>query len=388
MKYSIPFRAAALLAGAFVLLLSCEQGAIFYSISKETKKAEADIKGSPSKIVQFPQSTGSIYVANGYLYRRSDPGAWTRIAPPNGRKVRDLEVAKDGGVEYLYALTITDSDGATSSSTSTRVYRTTNPDLSSSWQELSIDAEVSSYKTLYKLSSANNILYVGAKADDSSASNDVKFSVLQDIGGTLKKVSSALTGMDYQAQFAGASYDGTNTYLATAGRGIFSDADGFATARANTENTDYALKGIYSTVGGSTIAVGYNEDTLVQLSPVSGFSHDDTSYRYTGALTEYRPKQSDTPTLLLVGIRDGTTYGYREIGLSAGKITATSPSKSKPNGDDSSVTDYEQYAGSLGVVPVSSLYQDWSSGKSILYASTFDEGLWSSTDRGEWNLDN
>lgn len=381
MKHTQRFGTAAAAAIALLIGASCEQGSIFSDISNETKKANADVKGTPTKVVEFG---GHLYVANGYLYQRGDPGDWTKISAPNGRMVRDID--QDG--TYFYALTVTDDDGVSSSSTDNRVYRTSDPTNAGGWTQLTLDSAVAAYKYINRLASANNVLYAGARADDSSATYDVKFAVLKANGTTLEGV---VTDLNYLGEFAGASYDGTNTYLATAGAGIFSSADSFAAALSGTADSDYSLKGIYSTSGGSTIAVGfYNEYTLIQLSPGAGFTADSGSYMLTGAVAEYKAAAADTyGSLLLVGFKSGTTYGYREISLDAsGRLTSTAPSMSKPNSDDSSVTDYAQYAGSLGVVSVRHLYQDWSSGDSILYASSYNEGLWSSTNRGDWNLDN
>jgi len=371
----------ALTAAAFFAAASCEQGAIFNSISNETKKENADIKGTPTQAVSFG---GSIYVANGKLYQRGNPGNWDSISTPGDHKVRDIAASNS----YLYALTVNDDDSISSSSTKTKVYRTTDPNDSDKWEALEVDSSLSDYDFLNKLSVANGILYVGARADDESYTYDVKYAVLKANGTTLEAVSSALTNLTYSGEFAGASYDGTYAYLATAGLGVFYSKDSFAAALDNTADKDYSLTGIISTSGGSTVAVGWNEDILVQTAPDGGFTQSNGSYKYTGALAEYDAENDGTPNLLLVGIKSGTTYGYREITLTAGAIIDSSPSIAKPNNSDSTVTDYDQYASSIGVESVQAMYQDWSSGESILYASTYNEGLWSSTDRDEWNLDN
>lgn len=380
MKHTQRFGLAAAAALALLIGASCEQGAIFHDISNETKKATADVKGTPTKIVEF---NGRIYVANGYLYERGDPGDWLKISTPSGDRVRDIEKA---GANF-YALTVTDDDQVSDSSTETRVYRTADPTNAGGWTLLPLDAGVAEYAHVNRLASADNVLYAGARADDSSYAYDVKFAILTDDGTKLVGVK---TGLDYLGEFAGASYDGTRTYLATAGAGIFSDADSFSAALPGTADSDYSLKGIFSTSGGSTIALGfYNDYTLIQRTPGDGFTADSSGLMLTGAAVEYRTAKTDANgTLLLVGIKSGTTYGYREISLSSGKLTSVAPSMNKPNSDDSSVADYSQYAGSLGVVSVRHLYQAWGpSDESILYASSYNEGLWSSTARGDWNLD-
>lgn len=371
------FGAAAAAAVALLIGASCEQGSIFHDISNETKKASADVKGTPTRMVSFG---GSLYVANGHLYQRGAPGDWSKVSVPDGRSVRDIDT--DGA--YLYALTVSDDDQVSSSSTETRVYRTTDPNDGDGWERLYLADEVSSYKYLYKLSAAAGTLYVGGRANDGSASYDVAFAILKANGTTLEGV---VADLDYRGEFAGAASDGTDTYLATADAGIFTSADSFAAALSGTEDSDYALKGIYSTSGGSTIALGWNGDVFAKIDGGDAFTASTENYKFTGAIAEYDADGDGVGELLLAGIKSGTVYGYREISLSSGALISTAPSANKPNNDDSSVKDYAQYAGSLGVVSLEQLYQDWSSGESILYASSYNDGLWSSTSRGDWNLD-
>jgi hypothetical protein len=377
MKHTQRFGMAASAAIMLLIGASCEQGSIFSDISNETKKASADVKGTPTRVVEFG---GSLYVANGYLYERGLPGDWAKVSTPSGDRVRDIDT--DGA--WFYALTVKDDDQVSNSSTETRVYRTSDPS-GGVWERLYLADDVSAYKYLYKLSAAGGVLFVGGRANVESAAYDVEFAVLRAVGTALE---GAVTDLDYLGEFAGASNDGTNTYLATSGAGIFSSADSFAAALGGTADSGYALKGIYSTSAGSTIALGWNGDVLAKVAPGDAFTASTESYKFTGAIAEYKSDLADANgSLLLVGIKSGTIYGYREIDLSSGALSSASPAAGKPNDADSSVTDSAQYAGSLGVVSVEHLYQDWSSGESIVYASAYNEGLWSSTARGDWNLD-
>jgi hypothetical protein len=375
---------AAIAASAALLSTGCDQAAIFNAIANETKKAKAVIEGSPTRIVKIGTD---LFVANGDLWKRDatdGTGAWTKAARPTSGdtslKVRDIETT-DGST--LYALTVYDVDTLSKNETTTRVWKST--DKGASWSEITLASAVSSY-SVDSLYAANGILFAGAHAADATKSRLTAYAVLKLTGTTLDAAASNLVGFDDGGMFVGAAYDNSVYYLATTNLGIF-QYDG-STATAVSSTTGYFLKGIAAVGGGATkavIAVGRGEDTLIKLPADTGFTADGQSYIFTGAIAEFDADGDSVPDYLLLGTQTGTTYGYREIALSGGTLTTAKPSLSKPS-ESSSVNDYDQYAGALGVVPVSRLYQSKEGSTSILYASTDIEGLWASVNKDDWNL--
>jgi hypothetical protein len=195
---------------------------------------------------------------------------------------------------------------------------------------------------------------------------------------------SVIDDLDDGGYLSGAAFDGATTYLATVSRGIYSFDGTTAALMTNTE--DFSINGI-AAFGASVLAVSAEEHTLIKLAAAPDFVSHDHDTSFTGAIGAYDADDDGTPELALVGISAAGTYGYREFALSSGAFAETGPDLGKPNAADSSVEDYEQYAASLGVVPVRHLYQAWEGGDSVLLASTYLQGLWSSTDRGSWNLE-
>lgn len=360
-------------AVAFTSLFSaCDQNPIFYSISNETERAEPVVEGTPTRIVSLG---GILYVANGSLYRRSD-ASWTtsNVNEPGDHQVRDLAASST----ELFALTV---DG---SGNDTRLWRSSD---GLSWTALPLAAAVASYDSFDSIFVADDVLYVGAHAPDASKSKGFAWAVLRWDGSELV---SAIEDLDDGGYLSGAAYDGTVTYLATVSRGIYSFNG--TTASLMTDTDDYSIQGI-AAFGASVLAVSSDEKTLIKLAAASDFVAHDHNASFTGAIGSYDADNDGVSELALVGVSESGTYGYREFALSSGAFSETAPDLSKPNAADSSVEDYEQYAASIGVVPVRHLRQVWADidndtvDESVLLASTYLQGLWSSTDRGSWNLE-
>lgn len=373
---------AAVAAIAALSVAACDQSPIFNSISNETKKSEALITGTPSRIVKVGTH---LYVANGYLWKREaidGTGPWNKTNRPAGssHKVRNLEAI--GTV--LYALTVEDDDKLNDNETTTAVW--SSSDGGATWTQIGLDAAVSSY-SVDSLYSANGKLFVSAKAPDSSKNRGFAWGMLVLNGAALEGV---VTGLDDGGMFVGAAHDGAAYYLASSEYGIYRTTD-LATVALMPSTAAITLKGIAAVGQGATKSViavcGYpdGDDTLVQLAGNTGFSAKDQNLIFSGGIAEYHTDSDGLPDYLLLGIKSGNTYGYREIALSGGELTNDQPGLSKPNSASTTV-DYDQYAGSLGVVPVQNLFQSREGAADILYASSDLEGLWSSVNRGDWDL--
>lgn len=99
--YRIGLAAAAL--GALILM-SCSQDPIFAAIEKEVKLKEPSLRGDITSLVAVD---GSLYAANGFLYKRTGgAGDWESVSTGGGD--RCAMVATNGS--YLYIL-CTDYDG-------------------------------------------------------------------------------------------------------------------------------------------------------------------------------------------------------------------------------------------------------------------------------------
>jgi hypothetical protein len=385
-----PFALAAAVLAAVLAAASCDQSPIFNSISNETEKADALIDGSPSRIVKVGSA---LFVSNGRLWTKQDTasgtGTWSKAAiQPGGggmRRVRDLATT-DGST--LYALTIKDDDELNSNKTTAEVWKSV--DSGGSWTELPLAGDVSEY-TVDSLYVADGKLFAGAHATDTAVQYDTVYALLHYDGSSLTPLLSGTVFAD-GGMFVGVAWDGSYYYFASTEYGIFKTTDLSTTPTLVSGTEKKTLTGIAAVGQGATKAVvavcGYpgGDDTLIQLEGESVFTVDDQDYVFTGAIAEYDADADGIPDYLLLGIKYSTIYGYREIALDAsGNLVDSTPSFSKPD-EDSSVADYDQYAAALGVEPVRYLYQSVEGTRSILYASTTVQGLWSSTDKGDWNL--
>ncbi len=385
-------RRCAVLAAAIALgATSCDQSAIFNSISSETQKADALVQGTPSRIVKVGND---LFVANGYLWKRdatpanNGSGTWSKATRPadSSGELKVRNIATDG--TNLYAYTVADTNTISEDTVETAVWE--SADGGTSWSSSALTNNTG-YR-IYTIYTANGELFAGGRKDSTSTTYESEYALLR-YDGT--EFVSLLDGLTDGGQFTGAAYDGTNYYFAMSELGIYKTSTLTALSSSNIASgtSGYTITGITAvgqSLTKSVVAVGgyYDSDNILFSNQGAAFTDTGTSSAYfTGAIAEYDTGTSGVadgvPDYLLIGYKYGTTYGYREIALASGELTGIS--LSKPS-SDSSVNDYDQYASSLGVVPVNHLYQSWEGTANILYASAQVEGLWSTVDKGDWNL--
>ena len=381
----------ALFVAAALALSSCDQSAIFNSISNETKKKTALIAGTPTRMVVV---SNTLYVANGNLWKRPSGGNWSSVATSftdasgstyTSLKIRDLAAIGT----TLYALTVTDTDNLLSNTTTTKVWYST--DGGSAWKEITFGSTAATYTVIDALYTAgpsgSEKLFAAAHKTDTSKTYEIAYAALRlNAGGTTFDL--VIGDLADGGLLVGAAYDGTYYYAATTNLGIYQSSDA-TNWTVMSSTTGYYINGIHS-VKGATIAVSHNEYTLIKLTAAdTAFTATNQNYVFSGNIDEYdtgtNGAADGTPDYLLLGIKTGTTYGYREIALSGGTLTSATPSVNKPS-SSSTVLDYDQYAGALGVVPVLSMHQSWEGANNILYASTVLQGLWTTVARDDWNL--
>ena len=359
------------LLGTGLLILSCNQSPLFYSISKETPPKDPIVAGQPSKLVPSGVSGSTkLYAANGKLWVY-DGTQWTKLADQPSGNVRD--VAATTGA--LYALTV---DG--SSSLSTTLYKSAN---GTTWTPVT---NSTGYPVLGGgIYGAGATLFVGARNSAGTAA-----AVLYDNSGSLVVALENISISDtVPGTLAGAVQLGSNFYLAVTGKGVYSSSSSdFSSASPINGSTDpkYKLNGLIA-LNSKVVAVGGGGYMLVGDS--SGFSEvsgaSDTAYPYTGALALWT---DGTNQLLLAGRRYSTyTNGYWEIALSSGDLPTGTVSLQVPgSGSPSTVADKDTYQQSLGQKVLTALYQAPTDLGSTLFASTIQDGLWSYRN-GAWNAE-
>jgi hypothetical protein len=318
----------AILSFSLLLFAACNQDPIFHNISNEVKPKDPLINGSPSKLVE---RGGSLYVANGRLWRYSG-GGWTRV---DGSPSNIYDIA---GGSTLYLLQVRGSETAVYSWNDTEAVRLDNP---------------TGYSMIQGLYGEGGSVVAGAMRPGSD-----DYAVLTVSGNSLsllRTIPYPLTGV-------------SGSYYATSG-GIFSGSSGTSISGSYRD-----IAGIISAGGSKGVIAVTSGGWILEVSGGSVQAHS-TSVSFTGALAVYGPKN-----LLLLGIK-GSIYdlGYREMRLNDNNWTLYTPGDLAP---DSSVADRDKYRATLGQHAVSSLrYYD-----NILFASTQKDGLWSY--RGnEWNAE-
>jgi len=364
MKKSLPIpRWGILLALTVALASACDQGAIFYNISKEIKPKDPVVEGTPSKLVESAVTGATrLYVANGDLWSY-DGSSWSKPSGQPSGAIRDVAATSTA----LYVMTL---DGA-----DTALYKSIN---GTSWTQL---VAPGAYPFLQSIYGAGTTLFVGARDDDSD-----DYAVYYDNAGVLASVK---TGLGDGGLLVGAVYGGANFYIATRGEGIFAanSPANLTAATAVTGSTDsaYQLNGLIQVGTTKVVAVGHGGYLLH--GDTGGFtavSYANTAF--TGALALWDDGSAGNAELLLLGYEDtddSYTFGYREIVLVAGEISGTSLQE-PGEGAVSSEADNATYVGSLGKKVVNHLFQTSLGGRTLFAATQFD-GLWSYRD--EWNAE-
>ncbi|MDR1956795.1 MAG: hypothetical protein LBQ30_08085 [Treponema sp.] len=341
---------AILLGG--ILLYSCKQYAIFYSISLEVEPVDPKIKGMPTNMVVVGTSLYGASKFSDTIHCYSE-SRWTELTPKPGGQILELAATNT----KVYALT-----GEPGSSI---LYSMDTGQSPREWKPVAS----SSHPNIQSIYGAGDSLFAGAMTGSDT------FAVLYDKDGTLQALEGDM------GLLRGAAFDGTAYYLA--GTGIYT-------------LTDTTLSQVSGTAGVSVVGLitvdstilGVSRDGKLFFNDSGGFTSVETGATFTGALGLWKKDAAAAShTLLLLGIQGGstsTTHGYREIILKDGKLD-TDKSLHIPGKDpsNSSVSDYDKYNSSLGKHPVVMLRQ---AQDGILFAGTTKNGLWSYRNE-QWNAE-
>jgi hypothetical protein len=374
---------------------------IFYKISREVKPREPRIKGVPTKFVIYNTNGDDyVYVAASSLYRYRN-GSWDQQGwpkPPGW--VFDLAASTD----YLYALTDPEHPALWRWQTGM-----------TEWEELggyrgspqSIYGEIDADG---KPVSGGRVFAGVRQGTPSEEGSDYAVYYVNEAAapGSALEPAALSTG-----RLTGAAFDGANHFFSTYGRGLYSwnGASGtFAVQLRNSANSsanpDHNLVGLIWT-GAKVFAFGRRTD-IYEVN-AGGFTRkkDTASYYLSGATALWKLDTTATEGKILLGIRNGSNYGYEEIRLdlstkdiiynSAGEIELHRPSYHLP----SSVTDGALFDTTLRPHPVNHIFQVPQSVDPlmILFASVqgtgsttndIDSGVWSYRNRDgkdQWNAE-
>jgi hypothetical protein len=342
-----------------VLLAACKQDPIFTMISSEVEPKAPLISGSPSKMVK--DKNGSIYVANGKLWKCAADGRWGQVG---GAPSKIYSIA--AGEDDVYLLSVDNSD--------TSVHRLGGGVISN-------PTGYGMIQGLYSDGGENpGAVYAGAM------SGDENYAILKLTGGVLTSIQSI------GSPLAGVAKKDDITYFATARNGILRrDSSGTFTAIGG---SGYSIAGIINadeniiavTGSGTILKVDVTNNTITYI---------DTSLYFTGGLTVYNGNETNGKVkLLLLGVKnDIYDMGYREIDLtpnSDGSINFTLYVPGE-RASLSTVSGRDRYEATLAKYSVNSLIQlntdpGGDDGLPALFASTQKDGLWSYRNN-EWNAE-
>ena len=373
-----------LLLAAFCALVSCNEP-VFYAISQEVKPGSPLIVGAPTNFVYF---NGAMYVASGkrlFMYGKVDGDVeWSRHPQPGGR-IMCLAAAEN----FLYALCY---------ESGTRSELKRYEDSSSSWQTL----DAGEYNMLQFIYSAENILFIGAGAENS---NSYAVLYLDPVDKQIKPVKTADDKI-LNRQISGAAFNGTDRLFCTREGGVYTFNDGTATLIPNSDKDFLGMINLENSA--NTIALITRDGKLHTYNGTSLEQTDKSFGRYaTGALAIWKEKNNPEPRLLLAGRQDsltyttnsGYTYGYLELELNAAGIKGANfsePGNLKSSGNSITSIDItdnnERYKTTIGKCPVNFLFQapPELDEKITLFASTQKNGVWSYRERKDgfqWNAE-
>jgi len=423
-KKSVFFKT--IILSVLVLLFSCGQDPIFYTIKEETEPIPPRIPGSPTKIVVFKRVfehakidinplgiVPIMFVASGRLhwYAKDDRGtgasAWDSpeydIPQPDGRII-DIAASED----YLYALSISNSGVTTT-------LRRIGPSENDKWENISInESKYTSIQTIFTAPKTGK-LFAGANNN----SNDYGILYLDDtdtaapVMRLLTSDSGLLSGVASQSGFY---------YLSTRGKGVYkvtvpvvSDAVRLIDLEKpeDEKKQNRLFMGMIQLDDDKIITIERNGGTLFEVKS-DGFkqikySNGDnmaTGKYATGVLALWQQVIFDdngvpglgTGKILVVGIQGGLyssstastssyTHGYVEIKLSSDGSLALDDSHSNisPNITVNGYT--ERYTATIGKHPLNFMYQASPDidANMTFFASTQTAGLWSYRNRdGRW----
>jgi hypothetical protein len=209
---------------------------------------------------------------------------------------------------------------------------------------------------------------------------------------------------------SGAALDGTTHFISTRGRGVYAWNDGSSSPTITPiGGVNSNLMGIISTASGKVFAFGRKTEIYkVEASTCDLIKGDSSSY-FTGAVALFRSDATATEDKILLGIRDGSNYGYVEVRLDSTtediiRNTANGIDLYKPgtgNNPFSSVGDPSLFDTTIRPHPVNHIFQVPSSVDSamVLFAAVqgtgsttndIDSGVWSYRSRDgtwQWNAE-
>lgn len=368
----------------------CAQDSIFSYISHEEAPTEPLILGSPSKIIK---AGDKLYVTNGKIYELAIAGdvKWKKSADNPDGYVWDVAATSGGAGDTLYALIITGAG------IKTTVWK---KDLSgnSNWEPVSIEY-TNGYNFIQTIHGAGDILFAGAARSSDDGKND--YAVFFEDGGPLK----LLTGTDKIAGvLSGAGKIGTEYYFGTLGGGIWQLDSPSSASPVSVSVPPIPARitgfGLQVTSSGEQFLIGAsrNGDIICRSASDSQFKVYSLGGTFTGALALWEDKSTPPQTLLLIGIKGGSTsynHGYREVLFDRSTGTVVGSMKSPGEGTPSSISDNKKYTSTLGRYPVNTLWvlppAPESTSPPIMFASTQKVGLYSyryrSSGGWHWNAE-
>jgi hypothetical protein len=422
------FFLAAVFTLIFLTVVSCNQGPIFFTISKETPPLKPLINGSPTNMVVFDRGSGpALYVASGRLYWYR-AGGWDSSDPPEGKIIALAATAR-----YLYALCINDPRVDTS------LWRVGTA-ATDTWERVALEPGYPLIQSIHADSGPGlpGRLFAGARQRNNT--REVYAVLYVDDSGSvpvlkiLKPETSILSGAVCREDDD--TYE-TYHYLSTTGGGVFRVAetdlaDGTFTEVTplsdesdGTKNDSRHFMGMIKLKDNTIIAIERGLSTLPErergaLYEISGGSLKQmknpstgeviAAGRYaTGALalwegTDPLDAQGNI-NLLVAGIQGGLynttttsyTYGYVEFDLNEDgslNIDATPRGQGSGQAPLKSVADTNRYTASIGKHSINHLFQAplEIDANMTFFASTQIAGLWSYRHRedggDQWNAEN
>jgi hypothetical protein len=374
-----------------VLIFSCSQDPVFFTISTETAPVEPHIPGSPTNMVVFNRNgTPIMYVASGSLHWYANAG-WDSPEyniPQPGGKVIDLAATRD----HLYALRIIDSGARTELR---RIGHTENV-----WEDMEIaDPKYTLLQSIYA-DPGTETLFAGAMNG-----NDSDFGIFY-----LNNITLNLLADRTELLSGAASPDGNVYYLSTWGKGIYR----FNLLTKETEQ----LPGEKNRLFKGMLKL---DDTIIAVERDGGefFEVQDSGFRKirysngntvatdkyaTGALALWQQNIAGGKKMLIAGIQgvlytstsSSYTHGYVEFDLeytknSDGWLVFTSTRRDNtPNITVDGNTD--RYTATIGKHPINHFFQapPEIDANMTFFASTQTNGLWSYRDRKggpQWNAE-
>jgi hypothetical protein len=346
------------------LFITCNDP-IFYDISKEEKKLEPKIKGSPTNFAVFQ---GFMYVASGqtlYKYKGTTSGYTGR---------GDWDSGNPGGRIFMLAATNSYLFIVCEEAGKNKLKRSND---GISWEEIADEHNILS------IYSAGDQLFLGAGGIGSFyiLTSDTNGNNIRNLKDTENKLLN------------GAAFNGTTYYLIAKdliennGGSIYSsDLTGLTEIGKNPYVGILNLGNLSQTI--VTIDQNGNLYNVQPLSRITNFGND---YLATGALAIW-VNESGGNNLLLAGRQDklkvsvdsGYTYGYLEIiiGESGTSGGFDEPSEKSP----STISDYASYKSTLRNYPINDIIQSpLINGERTIFASTQKDGVYSYRLRnGSW----